>query len=407
MKLTDRTARAAVLPAGKTDHVFWDDSLPGFGVRLRGDHTNCSRGWLAQYRVGAVQRRERLGDVRKVRIEDARKAARKLFAQAELGVDPAAERAKARIGTMTLGAIADRYLASKHDVLRPNSYRAAVRYLNKHWRPLRDRSLDTIKRAEIAARLQDLVKAHGRAAAARARIHLSAMFTWAMGEGLADVNIVTGTNDPLNGSVQVRERALSDAELKAVWQTCIDDDFSRIVQLLLLTGCRRDEIGSLEWSEVDLTAGVLTIPGRRTKNGRQLTQKLSEPALNILRSTPRRAGRAHVFGKVGKGFTGMSHGLHKFQARMAAAGNSVPHWSLHDCRRTMRSGLGRLAVAPHVAELAIGHQKAGLVAVYDRYRYESEIADALAQWAEHVMAVVQNRRRKPPEQKRARLASVT
>jgi integrase len=408
MKLSDRAARAVVLPAGKTDHVFWDDTMSGFGVRVRGeDPAHCSRGWLAQYRVGSVQRRERLGDVFKVNLEDARKAARKLFAKAELGIDPAAERAKARIGATTLAMIADRYLVSKKDELRPTSYAAATRYLKGHWHPLRNRPLDSIKRADIAARLQDLKMAHGPAAAARARTHLSAVFTWAMGEGLADVNPVIGTNDPNRGA-RARERALTDAEIKAVWQACVpDDDFSRIVQLLLLTGCRRDEIGALEWSdEIDFDTGMLAIPGRRTKNGKQLTQKLSEPALDILRSVPRRDGRIYVFGKVGKGFTGMSHGLHRFQARMATAGNSLSHWSLHDLRRTMRSGLGRLGVAPHIAELAIGHTKAGIVAVYDRYRYEPEIADALAQWAEHVMAVVEDRRRKPPERKRARLASV-
>src|SRR6516165_10443090 len=113
MKLNDRSAEEAVLPAGKTDHVFWDDSMPGFGVRMRGDRKHCTKRWLAQYRVGSVQRRESLGDIRKVKIDEARKAARKLFAQAELGVDPAAERAKARIGTVTLGSVADRYLISK------------------------------------------------------------------------------------------------------------------------------------------------------------------------------------------------------------------------------------------------------------------------------------------------------
>jgi integrase len=400
MKLTDREAKKAVLPAGKTDHVFWDDDMPGFGVRLRGDPTNCKRGWLAQYRVGSVQRRERLGDVHKVNIEDARKAARKLFAKAELGVDPAAERLKARVGATTLATVADRYLASKKDVLRPTSYAAATRYLTVHWRPLRDRPLDTLKRADIAARLHDLVKAHGRAAAARARTHLSAMFAWGMGEGLADVNLVDGTNDPNKGAPP-RDRALNDAEIKAVWQACIDDDFSRIVQLLLLTGCRRDEIAALEWTEVDLKAGTLTIPGHRIKNDKQLTQKLSEPALAILRSVPRRAGRIHVFGTTGKGFTGCSHGLHKFQKRMAAAGKSVPHWSLHDCRRTMRTGLGRLAVPPHIAEFAIGHKKTGLIAKYDHYHYEAEIAAALALWGEHVMAVVESRKRKIVPMKRA------
>jgi integrase len=393
MKLNDRSAQAAVLPAGKKDHVEWDDSMPGFGLRMRGDRKHCTKRWLAQYRVGSVQRRESLGDIRKVKIDEARKAARKLFAQAELGVDPAAERAKARIGTVTLGSVADRYLISKRDALRPSSYAAAARSLNAHWKPLRDRPLNDIKRADIAMRLQDLKKDHGPAAAARARTHLAAFFAWAMGEGLCDVNPVIGTNDPNKGA-QARERALNDAEIKAVWQACRDDDFSRIVRLLLLTGCRRDEITALEWSEVDLDAGTLTIPGERTKNKRQLTLALPEPALAILRDQPRCAGRIYVFGKVGKGFTGVSHAMAQFQARMAAAGNSLAHWSLHDLRRSMRSGLGQLGTPPHVAELVINHVKAGMVATYDRYHYGPEIAKALLQWSEHVTAVVENRRPK-------------
>ena len=92
MKLTDRTVAGLVRPAKKDDVVIWDDDLPGFGVRLRGDH----KAYLIQFRVGPLQRRESLGDTRQTKLEDARRAARQRFAQAQLGVDPAAERAKAR-----------------------------------------------------------------------------------------------------------------------------------------------------------------------------------------------------------------------------------------------------------------------------------------------------------------------
>jgi hypothetical protein len=58
----------------------------------------------------------------------------------------------------------------------------------------------------------------------------------------------------------------------------------------------------------------------------------------------------------------------------------------------MRTGLGRLGVPPHIAELAINHVKAGIVAVYDRYSYQAEVAAALGKWAEHVTAVVEGRK---------------
>ena len=134
--------------------------MPGFGVRLRGD----SKRWIVQYRVGPQQRREILGDTRKVRAEAARKAARQRFAQAELGFDPAAERARARAKAtaahLTLGVVVERYLDAKKARLRPSTYGFANRYFNVHWKPLRDRPLEAIRRADVAARLQGIIKEH-------------------------------------------------------------------------------------------------------------------------------------------------------------------------------------------------------------------------------------------------------
>jgi hypothetical protein len=239
MKLTKDTVAALVRPTNKADHIEWCNDMPGFGVRLRGD----TKRWVVQYRVGHQQRRESLGDVRKVELEDARKAARKRFAQIELGIDPAAERAKARAehaaGKLTLKVVADRYLADKHDVMRPSTYTAAKRYFERYWKPMHDQPLDAIKRADVAARLQEIVKGSGRTTAARARSNLSALFGWAMREGLCEGNPVIGTNDPEAG-IKPRERVLDDRELRAIWNACRDDDFGRIIKLLILTGCRRE-----------------------------------------------------------------------------------------------------------------------------------------------------------------------
>ena len=261
MKFTKEALAALTLPPGKADHIEWDEALPGFGVRLRGR----TKHWVVQYRAGTHQRRESLGDARKVGLEDARKVARQRFAQVELGGDPAADRVRARARALTLGVVIGRYLEAKRDRLRTNTFKAATRYFAVHWRPLHDRPLDAIVRAEVAARLQELIKAHGRTSAARARSNLSALYGWAMKEGLCEANPVMATNDPTEG-IQSRDRVLSDDEIRIIWNACGDDAAGRVTKLLLLTGCRREEIGALRWSEIE--AGVLTIPGTRTKNGR-------------------------------------------------------------------------------------------------------------------------------------------
>ena len=401
MKFTKTAVKALAIPLGKNDHFVWDDDMPGFGVRLRG---NTAR-WVVQYRVGAQQRRESLGDVRKVELEAARKIARQRFAQVELGTDPAAERAKAREAEaaekLTLEKVAERYLAAKVDVVRPNTYAQAKLHLEEYWKPLGKRPIDSIKRADVAARLHELVAERGRTAAARARGNLSALFGWAMREGLCDANPVLNTNDPAEG-IEARDRVLSDAELAIVWRACQDDDFGRIVKLLVLTGCRREEIGGLKWSEIDLETGVMTIPGSRTKNHKTHVLNLPPIALDILRAAPKREDRKFVFGGGSTGFNAWSYATAAMHVRIVQSeGRTLPHWTLHDLRRTCRTGMGKLGIAPHIAERVLNHIKGGVEAIYDRHRYEADIKSALEIWANHVLAVAEGRDSKITALKRA------
>jgi integrase len=396
MKLTARNVGALIAPAGEDDVVIWDDSMPGFGVRLRGGN----RTFLIQFRVGIQQRRESLGDVRKIKLEDARKAARQRFAQAQLGQDPAADRRTAKIraaaARMTFGVVAERYLAAKKSQLRPTSYADAHRYLVRHWAALQDWPIAAIKLANVAAVLQNIIATYGPVSAARARANLSALFTWAMGEGLVETNPVIGTNNPENGHA-TRTRVLSEVELAVIWKACGDDDFGRIVKLLTLTGCRRGEIGSLKWSEVDFERDTITVAGTRTKNGRALTLILPPVALELLRATPRREGSDNVFGGGGPGFTIWSHAVKGLNARIAMAGKPLPRWTLHDLRRSTATHMAEIGVQPHIIEAVLNHvsgHKSGVAGIYNRAAYTRDIAQALQLWSAHLLAVIAGRKRK-------------
>jgi integrase len=397
VKLTNRNVAALIRPADKDDVVIWDDTLPGFGVRLRGD----KKTYLVQYRVGTQQRRESLGDIRKVRLEDARKAARQRFAQAQLGVDPAAERAAARAkaaaAQLTLGAVAERYLDAKKERMRPATYQAAKRYFAVHWKSLADRPLAEIKRADVAACLQNMAKERGRTAASRARANLSALFGWAMREGLCDVNVVVATNDPAAGTPP-RDRVLTEAELATIWRACQDDDFGRIVRLLMLAGCRRLEIGELKFSEIDFDRGTMTIAGVRTKNHRPLTLTLPPVALDILRAAPRRDSSDNVFGGSAGGYASWSYGTNAINERIVAAeGKPLAPWTLHDLRRSAATHMAEIGVQPHIIEAVLNHasgHKRGVHGIYNLAGYPREIAAALQLWAEHLLAIVEGRKRK-------------
>ena len=384
MKLTK--GAVAALATGKDDQVFWDDETPGFGVRIRG----LKKSWLIQYRAGRQQRRESLGDVRRVALDDARKIARQRFAEIELGRDPAADREKARAlaarAALTLGAVSERYLDARRGVVRASTHCENTRYFAVQWAALRDDPVASITRADVAAQLQIITKKHGRASARRARATLAALYQWSIGEGLVEANPVSHTNDPAAG-IRPRSRVLTDAELRAVWHAAGDDDFGRIIRLLILTGARRREIGLMRWRDVDFDSGVLTIPAEVAKNHHALELPLQLVALETLRAVPRRG--EYVFGARGTGFTSWSAATAALRKRL---GKGFPtDWSLHDLRRSARTGWGRIGVPPHIAELLINHVKGGVEAVYDKYTYVGEKRTALARWAEHVLAVVEGR----------------
>jgi integrase len=266
--------------------------------------------------------------------------------------------------------------------MKPRSCAETKRHLEYHWKPLHGLALGSIGRANVAAQVSAIAKESGPVAANRSRASLSAFFRWAIGEGLCDHNPVAGTNKQEESGP--RERSLSDAEAAAVWLAAPDNDYGRIVQLILLTGCRRDEIGSLQWPEVDLKEKTITLPGERTKNKQPHTVPLSDSAVAIVKQIPRRATRDLVFG-VGKGgYSGWS----KSKAELDKAAKLKEPWTLHDLRRTVRTGLGKLGVQPHIAEAVLNHLPPKLIRTYDRNTYAAEKRDALDKWATHLKTVI-------------------
>jgi integrase len=385
MKFTERSVKALKRDPARVEYVVWNADIPCFGVRLRGD----SKTYIDQPRVHGRAVKNTIGDVNKISLENATKIARKHFAEARLGIlgaNKAKAKAEAAQAELTLARVAEQYLKAKEGVLSDGTQAAATRYFEKHWGPLGSLPFNRIDRRIVAARLRELIGEHGPSSAGRARTNLSALFRWAMGEGLCDANPVIGTNDPEAG-VTPRQCVLEDEAIKAIWDACLD----KIVKLLLLTGCRRDEIGALRWDEINLKTGILIIHEGRVKNRHALRFPLPAAALDILRAVPRRDGPC-VFGSPAHGFTGWSVAKRKLDARLADV--SLPDWRLHDLRRSMRTGSGRLGIPPHIAELAINHVKKGVLKDYDHYSYEAEIGSALAQWAEHMMAVVEGRKSK-------------
>jgi integrase len=216
-----------------------------------------------------------------------------------------------------------------------------------------------------------------------------------MGEGVADQNPVIGTNKATDEIA--RDRVLSPPELSAIWQQAGDGDFAAIVKLLILTGQRREEVGGMLWSEVDLDGSIWRILAERTKNGLRHEVPLSQPAVAILRARAEHERRDLVFGAGAGPFQGWSNAKGALDERVLARLRkndkkaTLPPWRLHDIRRTVATRLADLGVLPHVVEAVLNHasgHKAGVAGVYNRAAYAAEKRMALDLWAEHIAEAV-------------------
>jgi integrase len=386
MRLTAAAIRTAKPPPGRADHVYFDDDLPGFGLRVR---ASGAKAWMVQYAIGGRTRRMTLGSPTVLDVGKARSLARDLLARARIGQDPASEKAAAREKAAEMfGALLPRFLERQRARMKPRSYQETERHLLAHARPLHGLPIDTITRRTIATRLAAIEKGSGPAASNRARASLSAFFMWLAREGYAEANPVAFTNKAVeNGS---RERVLADKELAAVWGAAGDGQHGAIVKLLMLTGARRDEIASLRWSEIDFDAATITLPPARTKNKREHVIPLSPQALDILKAQERDRERDHVFGRgIDRGFQDWSGSKQDLDARLVAAGHTFD-WHLHDFRRSLSTALHeRFGVSPHVVEALLGHvgaYKSGVRGVYNKAIYLDERRRALERWAAHIEA---------------------
>jgi integrase len=290
------------------------------------------------------------------------------------GADPFAQALSGEAFAPTI----DRYLDRRRGSLKPTSFIETERYLRQSSSALHRLRLGEIDRRKIAALLGEIETGSGSVSRNRARSALSGFFSWCVAEGLLDVNPVTGTAKADEGGS--RERVLTPEELRRLWSGLGDGRFSDIVRLLLLTGQRRNEIGKLQWSEVDLWRKQIALPPSRTKNGREHSVPLATQAVAILQGLPHRNSSDFLFAE--RGFNDWDHAKQQLDQRLGIA-----PWRLHDLRRTCATQMAELGVQPHIIEAVLNHvsgHKGGVAGVYNRASYAEPMREALQRWADRL-----------------------
>jgi integrase len=369
------------LASREKDIVYWDEGLPGFGVKVT---PRGRKVFVALYRTvgaGSRLRKYTIGPYGRVTLHGARSEALKVFAARLEGRDPAAEKQDGRrkLAADRVEDIIDAYETQR---LAGNRSRKEIRQLLDRivvssWG---GRSIHDITKRDALELIYEAER-RGPCAANKLTKVLRTFFRWCVGRGIIERSPLESVALPCKEVS--RDRTLSDDELTRILHAArsIGHPYGCIVEMLALTGQRREEVARMTWDEVDLGAKVWTLKSHRTKNGREHFVHLSEPALNLLERCPSRG--AYVFTNDGKspfgGFSTMKKEIDLL--------SGIPHWRLHDLRRTVVSGMAGLGVAPHVADRILNHVHGtinGVAAVYQRHEFLMERKQALDVWAAHV-----------------------
>src|SRR5262244_757365 len=375
-----RLTKSAIdaLPTFKSDVVYWDSGCPGFGVKVT---PSGRKVFVVLYRIGGAGsklRKYTIGPYGRVTLHQARVAAQKVFAAKLEGRDPAAEKreAKRRIVADRVEDVLEAFIAQRLSQNRSGAEisRLLRREVGKPWA---GRSIHEIGKRDVVEVISAIEQRGAPAAANKTLKSIKTFLRWCVGRAILDQSPAEGV--PLPAREVARDRVLNDQELAQVILAArkIGGSYGGIVELLALTGQRREEVARLRWEELDLARRVWTLPKSRTKNAKAHVVHLSEQAMAVLKRAGQRG--PYVLSLLGtKPFQEFSRAKRRVDQLSGVTG-----WRLHDLRRTCVSGMARLGVAPHVADKILNHQSgtiSGVAAVYQRHEFLAERKEALERW---------------------------
>ena len=372
-----------------------DGLLPGLYLVVQ---PSGAKSFAVRYRYAGAPRKLTIGPHPAIDLAAARASGAKALRAAAEGRDPASEKQAAK-GDAKKAAIEEgrgkrdlfenvaRDFIERHAIksTRETSWRETARILGL--RPDAEGKLveiggdvipawkgrkvqDITKRGVIA--LLDSVQDRGSPIMAnRVLAAVRKLFNWCLARDVIQISPCTLVEPP--APERSRERILTDAELKRLWAATETETspFGSLVKMLVLTGQRLNEVAGMRWDEVGFDAKTWTLPGERVKNGNKHEVPLSDLAIEILKARPRiKTTKGFVFTTTrDAAVSGFSRAKDRLDAAIMGEGNAIEHWTFHDLRRTMASGMARIGIQLPVIEKILNHTSGtfrGVVGVYQR-----------------------------------------
>ncbi len=376
---------------GNERRTFSIEATPGLKLETLGGGRGS---WRLRYqpRPGAAQRWHFIGDACSVSLGEAMAQARKLMLSLQVdGTDPRTKNDR-RQG-LTFDGLFREWL-ERRAKLHKRSWSDDVQRYNLHIKKrLGCRVATEIARRDVIAALNDIADNVTPITANRCLSIISAVFTW--GVSMEFVELHPAMRIPKPGKEIIRERTLSDAELKAVWNSLVEviadrrkgmtPLMARLIQALILTGQRKSEVANAPVSEI--ASDLWTIPASRMKAKRAHIVPLAPLALETFRTAISNNGSPLVLpGKTGNKLEPMSIG-HALARLLKDLG--IEDIRPHDLRRTVASNMGRIGVPEQIIGRCLAHKQSGITAqVYNQHSYSAEKRAAFAAWEAELHRIV-------------------
>lgn len=364
-----------------------------------------SRTWLMRFKFRGKETRMTLGHFPATPLSEVRRQVQELREKAAKGIDP--RKARPRRNPLPQRQVIGQPISS--EPADPNSIEAlcsafmarhvlpfrkrpeyAQRILNssalKYWKGRDARAITPIEVLEV---LDSIVDGGSPVMANRTAALLGQLFKFGIHRRIVTDSPVKLLYRP-GGKEKPRERTLTDVELKILLSVQALPRWERMhraINLLLLTGQRRGELALAAWNEIDFAKKIWTIPSERTKTGKANLVPLTDWALEELCALRRESeGSKWVFPGEDRKLAAdpklLTRNTARAQERFKKLG--VDAFTLHDLRRTCRTGLSRLKVSPHIAERVLNHAQDKIAGTYDTHDYLDEKRGALEKWASHL-----------------------
>jgi integrase len=351
----------------------------------------------------------KIGVYPSISLDDARRAAYVFAGAVARGEDPAKQRAEERRrARATLSRLLaedgpyERHLRQRGLVNVRTAMHALRRGLQQHMTA----DVAALTRADIVAAINALNSIGQRGSATDLRKFARGFLEWAVAQGLVQSNAMAGLRMPGRTRQQrlrdeQKGKALSDSEIVAVWRAAqsladraatgaaVSGTFGGVVQLALLTGMRRGELAQLEQRHIrsDTVRGIdgerIHLPKSITKTAADHDIPLTPLMRAVIAAQPRTTSPLLFPSRL----TGSRmRGWHHLVAALRR--DSGVDFQLHDLRRTCRTLMSRLGIAEDIAELAIGHQRADLIARYNKDAAWPQRVEAFQKISAHIAALL-------------------